>query len=189
MATSTEATEINIPTLPAKHEDFIPYLDAHPKTPLLKLLEPYKQYDAELRKAFAQQPDHPAVNQPNVVPVFAGHEQDVKIHARNLEVESQKEKDFYIMPLKDADRKKAGSPAIVTSLSEFTTNFNVFIESSLVDMDWSNVVVAGSAVVTPLLSVLEKHAQSKRSLRQYYHDQLAPASDVDLFVSKHFDCM
>ena len=49
-------------------------------------------------------------------------------------------------------------------------------------MDWSNVVVAGSAVVTSLLAVPEKHSGSKRALREYYHEQLAPASDVDLFL-------
>jgi hypothetical protein len=37
-------------------------------------------------------------------------------------------------------------------------------------------------VVTPLLSVPEEHASSKRALRSYYHEQLAPASDVDLFL-------
>src|ERR1700733_3628408 len=26
------------------------------------------------------------------------------------------------------------------------------------------------------------HNESKRALRQYYHEQLAPASDVDLFI-------
>lgn len=43
-------------------------------------------------------------------------------------------------------------------------------------------MVAGSAVVTSLLPVPEKHSGSKRALREYYHQQLAPASDVDLFL-------
>lgn len=63
-----------------------------------------------------------------------------------------------------------------------TQNFNVFTELSLIDMDWNNVVVAGSAAVTPLLPVPEKYSGTKRALRQYYHEELAPASDVDLFL-------
>lgn len=41
---------------------------------------------------------------------------------------------------------------------------------------------AGSSVVTPLLPVPEKYSGSKRALRQYYHEIIAPASDVDLFI-------
>lgn len=182
MATTKETPEIDIPTLPAKHDEFIEYVKAHPEVPMQDLLEPYKRYDAELRKVFAQQPDHAAAKQLNVVPIFTGHENDVKVRARDLDSESQEERDCYIMPLKQEDRRPDGSPAIVQSLRDFKTNFNVFSESSLADLDWSNVVAAGSAVVTPMLAVPEKHAGSKRALRQYYHEQLAPASDVDLFV-------
>ena len=182
MASTTNAVEINIPSLPANHEKFLEYLAANPETPMSELVEPFKQYDAEMRKVFAQQPDHTAAKQPNIVPVFAGHEKNVKIRARDLNAESDQERESYIMPLKDDGRKPDGSPAIVQSLKEFRTNFNVFSESSLVDLDWSNVVVAGSAVVTSLLAVPEKHAASKRALRQYYHEELAPASDVDLFL-------
>jgi hypothetical protein len=86
------------------------------------------------------------------------------------------------MTLKDKDRKKDRSPAIVSSFKDFQQNFNLFSESSLTDLDWSNVVAAGSAVTTALLPVPEKWAGSKRSLREYYHEHLAPASDVDLFI-------
>jgi hypothetical protein len=173
---------INIPALPAKHEQFIQYVTAHPKTPMLDLLEPYKQYDTELRKIFAQQPDHEAAKYPTVVPVFDGHEHEVKTRARDLANETAKDKERYIMSLKNEDRRPNGAQAIVPSIRDFRTNFNVFSESSLVDLDWSNVVVAGSAVVTGLLAGPAKHAGSKRALRQYYHEQIAPASDVDLFV-------
>lgn len=86
------------------------------------------------------------------------------------------------MPLKDEERKKSGSPAVVSSFKEFQKNFNLFSESSLIDLDWDNVVAAGSSVTTALLPVPEKWAGSKRSMRQYYHENLAPASDVDLFL-------
>ena len=165
MATTSESLEIKFPSLPAKHDEVIQYFAKHKNTSMLDLLEPYKQYDAELRKAFAQQPEHPMTKQPNVAPIFAGHEHEVKVRARSPENESQKEKDCYIMPLKDEDRRPDGSLAIVSSLREFQDNFAIFTEGSLSDMDWSNVVVAGSAVVTSLLAVPEKYAVSKRALR------------------------
>ena len=86
------------------------------------------------------------------------------------------------MGLKKADRKLSGAPAIVASFKTFQHNFNLFSESSLADVDWNNVVAAGSSVTTALLPVPEKWAGSKRSLREYYHEHLAPASDVDLFL-------
>jgi hypothetical protein len=86
------------------------------------------------------------------------------------------------MPLKDKDRKPTGAPAMVASLKQFQQNFNLFSESSLVDLDWSNVVAAGSSVTTSMLPVPEKWAGSKRQMREYYHQHLAPASDVDLFL-------
>jgi hypothetical protein len=176
------SSPIALPPLPANHVDWISHVATHPDTPLHELIAPYKEYDSKLREVFAQQPEHPAITKPNVVPIFAGREQELKIRARNLTSESQAERQRYLMPLKKVDRKANGTPAVVQSLKEFQTNFQLFSESSLVDMDWSNVVVAGSAVVTSLLPVPEKHSESKRALREYYHQQLAPASDVDLFL-------
>lgn len=150
--------------------------------PMAQLLASYKQYDNEMRKVFAQQPDHPAAKNPSIVPIFNGHEGDLKVRARDLASESDETKSTFIMPLEYDKRLPDGSLAVVPSLSAFRTNFNVFSESSLVDMDWSNVVAAGSAVVTSLLAVPEKYAGTKRALREYYHEQIAPASDVDLFL-------
>jgi hypothetical protein len=173
-----------LPHVPVKHKDFIPYLVSNFPKPLIELLEPFKQYDAKLREVFAQEPGHLALADPhlNVVPVFNGHEKDVKIHARDLRTESVEEKEKYIMPLKSRDRRPTGSPAIVQDLKTFETNFALFSESALVDLDWSNVVAAGSSVVTCLLPVPKKYAQSKKTLRQLYHQMIAPASDVDLFL-------
>jgi ankyrin repeat protein len=173
---------LNLPPLPADHVDWISHVAKHPDTSLQELIEPYKEYDSKLREVFAQQPDHPAIAKPNVVPIFAGREQELKIRARDMEAESKEERECHLMPLKKADRKANNTPAVVQSLKEFQTNFQLFSESSLVDMDWSNVVCAGSAVVTSLLPVRKKHSTSKRALREYYHQILAPASDVDLFL-------
>ena len=118
----------------------------------------------------------------NTVPIFDGHESELIIRARDVDAETDVETSKYIMALKDNERKKNGSPAVVTSFKDFQQNFNLFSESSLADLDWSNVVAAGSAVTTALLPVPGRWAGSKRSLREYYHEHLAPASDVDLFL-------
>lgn len=175
-------TLMELAPVPVSHANWIAHAAAHPEASLRDLITPYKEYDSKLREVFAQQPDHPAIATPNVLPIFAGREHELKIRARNLADESKVERQRYLMPLNKADRKPTGSPAVVQSLSEFQTNFQLFSESSLVDMDWSNVVVAGSAVVTSLLPVPEEYNGSKRALREYYHQQLAPASDVDLFL-------
>lgn len=165
-------------------KDFIPYLSKHPDTPIGTLLEPFKAFEGELRKVYAQQPGHEIARDgvANLVPVFAGHEDKLKIRARCIETETEDEKSRFIMPLADEARKPSGVPAIVTSLKDFQNNFNLFSESALADLDWSNVVAAGSSVTTALLPVPEKWAGSKKSLREYYHRTLAPASDVDLFL-------
>ena len=186
MASLPESIDhIEIPKLPSESvNNFIPYLTKNPDTPMNEIVEPYKAFESELRKVYAQQPSHEAVKDGhvNLVPIFAGHEEDLKVRARNLSIESEDEKSKYIMSLKKEDRKPSGAPAVVSSFKDFQHNFNLFSESSLTDLDWSNVVAAGSSVTTALLPVPEKWAGNKKNLREYYHEHLAPASDVDLFL-------
>lgn len=183
-STAAPNTPSTLPEVPAKHNDFVSYVAAHPDTPMAELIEPYKKYDSKIREVYAQEPTHPVLDDLhlNVTPVFTGQEANIKIRARNLDAETDEEKEKYLMPLETEKRRPSGAPAVVQSLKEFQTNFNIFSESSLVDMDWSNVVAAGSSVVTSLLPVPEKYSGSKRALRQYYHEVIAPASDVDLFI-------
>lgn len=178
------ASQSILPDVPVPHSDFISYIESHPDTSLPELLEPYKQYDAKLREVFAQEPQHPSLSNPhlNIVPIFAGHSSALKIRARDPSSETQADQESYIMSLSPEDRRPNGSPAIVDSVKDFQTNFALFCESSLVDLDWSNVVAAGSSVVTCLLPVPGQAGESKRALRQYYHETVAPASDVDLFI-------
>lgn len=178
------SSALKLPSIPMPVKDFIPHFSKNKNTPVQELLEPYKAYEAELRKFYAQQPDDPVVKDGlvNTVPIFAGDAADLKVRARKLDSETEAEKEKYVIPLADADRRPDGSPAVVTSFKEFQTNFNLFSESSLTELDWSNVVAAGSSVTTALLPVPEKWAGSKKSLREYYHERLAPASDVDLFL-------
>lgn len=96
MVTLAESKDpIEIPDLPSRTvKDFIPYLSKNGDTPVGTLLEPFKKFEGELRKVYAQQPDHDVVKDGNVnlVPVFAGHEQELKIRARSLGTETGDEK-------------------------------------------------------------------------------------------------
>jgi ankyrin repeat protein len=152
--------------------------------PIVETLEPYKKYDARLRELYAREPGNGALRDPllNAVPLFDSDGPPLKIRARQLQLESEEEKQKYIMPLQPDNRKPDGASATVDSLKDFQRNFNLFSEMSLSELDWSNVVAAGSSVATPLMAVPEEHAGSKRALRKYYHETFAPASDVDLFL-------
>jgi ankyrin repeat protein len=164
-------------------DSVIPYLAAAcPASPIVERLQPYLEYENTLRKLFARQPENPVLGHPHVgvVPVFKGHAEEIKTQTRNLA--SDEENQRYIMPLSDSDRKHHGDPAVVGTLKEFEHNLGIFSESSLSALDWSNLVVAGSAVVTSLLPVPKEYAGSDKSLREYYHEIFAPASDVDIFL-------
>src|SRR5271154_1268039 len=136
---------MELPPIPATIANFIPYLEANPHNSIHDLLTPYKAYEGRLRELYAQHPDNPFVANPhvNTTPLFAGHENAVTIRARNLARESDEEADKYLLALPEEYRKANGSPAVVSSMEEFKTNFNLFSESSLVGLDWSNVVAAG----------------------------------------------
>jgi hypothetical protein len=49
-------------------------------------------------------------------------------------------------------------------------------------MDWSNVIVAGGAVLASVSPVPEHARASKRALRKWFHTAAYPTSDVDLFL-------
>lgn len=174
----------NLQELPAPHTGLVKYIADHPDVPMTKIMEPYRKYENQLRSIFAQDRNNALLEDPhvNVLPLFTNETKDIKIRARDLESESQEEKERYIMPLPEDKRRANGSPAVVGSLAEFRRNFSIFSESSLAEMDWSNVVAAGSSVVNTLLPVPEEFNSSKRKLREYYHEKFCPASDVDLFL-------
>lgn len=174
---------IQLPKVP--HAELARYIADNADRSMIDLLEPYRQFEAQLRQLYAQEPDNEILKDDhlNVFPLFVDSgKADVKIRARNLDAEPQAEKDRYVMTLPDEQRRPDGSPAVVQFLKEFQHNFNVFSESSLVDLDWSNVVASGSSVVNTLLPVPERYRGSKRALREFYHEKFCPASDVDLFI-------
>ncbi|KZL88206.1 ankyrin repeat protein [Colletotrichum incanum] len=170
--------------LPVPHRDLANYIHNHPEKKMVEILDPYRKYEAQLRSVFAQDRKNPALSDPhiNLLPLFTEDTKNIKTRARFLAAETQEEKDRYIMALPDDKRRANGSPAVVSSIKEFQKNFNVFSESSLVDMNWDNVVAAGSSVINTLLPVPPEFNTSKRKLREYYHEKFCPASDVDLFL-------
>ena len=174
----------DLPELPAPHKELVRYIADHPDTPMVEIMEPYRKYEAQLRSIFAQDRKNALLDDPhtNVLPLFTDDTKLITTRARDLASESQEEKDRYIMALPDDKRRPHGSPAVVPSLKEFQKNFGIFSESSLADMDWDNVVAAGSSVVNTLLPVPKEFNTTKRKLREYYHEKFCPASDVDLFL-------
>ncbi|KAK5056680.1 hypothetical protein LTR84_012212 [Exophiala bonariae] len=173
---------IILPELPVPISDFVHYADQQPHTQVGvgQAVEPFKAYENKLREIYAQHLDHPAVSANHLVSIF--ETSPCTTRARDLNKESADQKDAYLLSLPDDLRRKHGSPATVQSLKDFRTNFTIFSESSLTELKWDNVVVAGSAVNTSLLPLNAPYSKSKRALRNYYHDKLAPASDVDLFL-------
>ncbi|RMZ85696.1 hypothetical protein DV736_g6555, partial [Chaetothyriales sp. CBS 134916] len=174
---------MELPQLPVPIGQFLKYTNGCTNhSDLSELVKPFKAFESKLREIYAQHPDHPAIEKNHLVPIFSDDALCPAIRARNLDNEPSDLKDRYLLALDDEARRPNGSPAIVKTLPEFRNNFNLFCESSLVDLDWNNVIAAGSSVVTALLPVDAPHNESKRALRAYYHQTLAPASDVDLFL-------
>ncbi|KAL9581294.1 MAG: hypothetical protein Q9212_003986, partial [Teloschistes hypoglaucus] len=182
MAATSESSPFTLPNLPVPHSNFLSFINGKNSDEVSKSLAPYNEYEARLREGFAQHRDHQSLQDPhvNAVPVFNRGQDVLRICKRDVDVKTHHEK--YIVPLSTKNRKSSGTPATVASVQDFKKNFNLFSESSLADLDWSNVVAAGSSVVTPLLPVPGKYSTSKKALREYYHQQLAPSSDVDLFI-------
>ncbi|KAK3053039.1 hypothetical protein LTS18_012186, partial [Coniosporium uncinatum] len=123
---STSGEPLELPQVPVKHSEFVSYIASKPDISVSRLLQPYKEFDARLRRVFAQHPNHTALEDQhvNVVPIFDGNEGKIKIRARDLATEPDAEKEKYIMPLADADRKANGAQAVVQSLKQFQNNFN-----------------------------------------------------------------
>lgn len=152
---------IELPELPVPIADFVQYVDKHPKSQrgVAEAVKAYLAFESKLRQIYAQHPHHSAASVNHLVPVF--NDREILTRARDLSKETQAEKDAFLLPLADDMRRENNSPATVGSLKEFRTNFNLFSESSLMDLDWSNVVAAGSAVNTSLLPVNAPHNESK----------------------------
>ncbi|KAK6532728.1 hypothetical protein TWF281_006904 [Arthrobotrys megalospora] len=159
-----------LPPLPAATADFPKYLAENKKIPIRELLRPYQNYENHIRDLFARDPANAALadNHLGLVPVYAGHEDDIEIRARDLHSESAEEKAKYIMPLTEPERKMTGEKAIV-GLERFQKNFQIYSGNALVNLDWTNVVAAGSSVLLALLAIPEERQKSHKILRGYYN--------------------
>ncbi|KAJ6473130.1 ankyrin repeat protein, partial [Mycena sanguinolenta] len=159
-------------------------LPAGPGVPLDPVLQPSLEDETELRRLFATEKNHARLSNPLVglVDVF-----DVPVELRATRARVVKdETDLsakYVMPLSELNRRKEGTPSMVSDLDEFKRNWGVFSEGSLSQLlDWNNVVAAGGSVLACLTPLSDEAKTSKRSMRKYYHSVAYPTSDVDLFL-------
>ncbi|OTB10039.1 hypothetical protein K445DRAFT_27965 [Daldinia sp. EC12] len=179
--TSTEDAESS-PSLPGAPSQFISYLDQNQGDPTRALLQPYLGYEKWLRHEFVN-PDAEIDCYSNLVPVFNGQESLFKIRTIDYLLA---DKSRYLMPLQDHQREENNSLAIVESLEKYQCNFDGFTRGILAGLDWSNIVVAGSSALLPLLSrrkdvdiegdpAVEKPAET-------YYQITASTSDIDIFL-------
>lgn len=169
---------------------FLTRLNALPEGPGVALdavLKPSIDDEQELRKLFAQDKTNSRLDNPHVglVDVFGPNTEAIR-KTRARVVDSSNEESLssqYIMPLKNAQRRKNGEASMVADLDEFKKNWSIFTEGSLSQLfDWNNVIAAGGAVLSTLLPLPEESKKSKRAIRKYYHSAAFPSSDVDLFL-------
>jgi len=77
---------IEFPASPATYDRFL-HFGNYPRTPMVDLFARYICHNDEMRKIFAQQTGHPAINKPSDIPISIDSENVLKIRARNLEEE------------------------------------------------------------------------------------------------------
>lgn len=176
---------LQLSKVPVPHAELARYVVENPDRSMVVVFQPYRQFEARLRQIDAQDPDDEILKDVhlNFFPLFNdGEKADIRIRARDLDAAAQADKDRYVMTLPEEQGRTNGSHAVAQSPKEFQHNFNVFSESSLVDLDWSNVVASRSSVVDSLLPVADRYRDSKRSLREFYREKFCPASEVNLFI-------
>ncbi|KAL1889401.1 hypothetical protein Cpir12675_005801 [Ceratocystis pirilliformis] len=152
-----------LPQVPVPLNQLIQNITNHPNTSISAILAPYRAYENELRKLFAQAPGHVVFQNPyvNVIPLFPHSAAPCTTQARDLASESPDEKSRYIMALPPHLRRPHGSPATVANLAGFCKNFAAFSEQSMAS---------------------QHGLTSKKKLREYYHERFCPASDINLLL-------
>ncbi|EFX02070.1 ankyrin repeat protein [Grosmannia clavigera kw1407] len=166
--------------LPTPPGDFIGRLASTKNVPARQVVTPYIAYETELRHKFAEGQNIP--QNANMIPIYDGHENLVKFchHGRNI-----LDKTKYIMPLPQSLTGNHGDPAITLSLADYRKNFRAFTHGLFHDMDWGNMVVAGSSALLPLLPYREKPSRPRvptgsNPLEEYSYT--ARYSDIDIFL-------
>ncbi|KAI0419720.1 ankyrin repeat protein [Xylaria grammica] len=163
----------NPPPLPRPPSQFLSHLSNHQRTETRELLQPYLSYETWLRRAFARG-DAGIDSFANLVPIYNGCEEAFRI--RTLDRETA-DKGKYIMPLPDDTREEESALAITESKEKYLRNFNGF------SRDWSNIVVAGSSALLPLLSCRKGvDYPCIDSSPESYFETIAGKSDIDIFL-------
>ncbi|KAI1444280.1 hypothetical protein F5Y02DRAFT_390306 [Annulohypoxylon stygium] len=182
-----ESTEVELtPSLPAPSSQFISYInrdDENEGTPTRFLVKPYLDYEKWLRREFLREGVEIDCLS-NLVPIYNGQETLFKIRTIDFE---KADKEKYLMPLWKKQREKDDKIAIAESFEKFQKNFHAFTHGALEGLDWSNVVVAGSSALLPLLSrrrdVRTKAWNTKgQNSDEVYYDNTASTSDIDIFL-------
>ncbi|KAI0964856.1 ankyrin repeat protein [Xylaria arbuscula] len=168
--------------IPRPPSQFLSHLSDHPQIETRELLQPYLAYEAWLRMAFARG-DTGIDNFANVVPIYNGCEHAFRIRTIDRETADGEK---YIMPLLDDEREEDSALAITASIEKYWRNFNGFSHGILADLDWSNIVVAGSAALLPLLS-RRRDIPTTNDLYidgspENYFETIASKSDIDIFL-------
>ncbi|KFH46191.1 hypothetical protein ACRE_030170 [Hapsidospora chrysogenum ATCC 11550] len=170
-----------VPTPPA---GFTKQLSEHPETSARELLQPYLEYELWLRKAFASGGSG-LDGLANLVPLYGSSSPKAELPIRNIDRDIN-DKGKYLMRLPDSHVNEDGSPAIVPSFDEYRRNFEAFTHSSLKGLDWSNVVVAGSSALLPLLprrgDVTVPSDPAVEDPVETYYQRTAGSSDIDMFI-------
>lgn len=115
---------MELPQLPTAIDRYLHHAEeCKTQAELHEATAPYIQYESKLREIFAQYPDHPAVKQHHLIPLFGTDSPMPTVRARDTVNESEQVRDRYLLALPSEERKAHGAPAIVSDISEFKTNF------------------------------------------------------------------
>lgn len=167
---------------PCPSEEFLAYVEQYPQESIHILVQPFNQYEEQLRAMFAQDFLTPNLTR-NLIDIFAlGNPGRVRFR-RSL---GDPEKYLcHRLPNPEPD----GAEAIVQSLTQFRTNFDAFTDSAFVsfsESDWSNIVVAGGSVTMclqkKLAQVEEKEMGHGQKMHNNHYLKVAPDSDIDIFI-------
>ncbi|KAI0884918.1 uncharacterized protein GGS22DRAFT_148152 [Annulohypoxylon maeteangense] len=183
--TSADEEVESAPSLPAPSSQFISYLNQskeNKRTPTRDLVKPYLLYENRPRYEFLR-PNATIDALANLVPIYDGQESLFKIRTIDYE---KADKDLYLMRLRGRQREKKPRLAIAKSFEAYQKNFDAFTHGVLAGLDWSNVVVAGSSAMLPLLSRRrDVHIEDEPTTQnpgEIYYQNTASSSDIDIFL-------
>ncbi|KAI3083872.1 hypothetical protein CBS147353_2016 [Aspergillus niger] len=167
------------PATPTTPSRFLSHLSKHPDKPTRQLLQPYLEYETWLRKIFTT-PSFSIGGTGDLVSVYGWRQCSIRIRTTDRNETTMAR---YIMPLKDEQRLPEGAPAIAASFAEFQYQFEAFTH------DWSNLVVAGSAALIPLLPIREDVSPTVSAAverpEEYYYETIADATVEEAVVRKN----